>query len=243
MSRRAADRLAGNVALSYELSLPLVEGLQDEPGELRLGVGQFRQAWAVVWEALPEPVRRLLRYRVRVVLESGPLRVLGDRERAQGCCSETGRLSFRWPRAQQLPPERLHALIAHELAHRTLYLCPGTRHLWGNERAVRALHASWGFPFTNPLLEEVRAAQPWLLEDEGRWITIGGSKAADGKRHGGSPVFVKGGRIVKGAPGLTGKKLGDMKAAPDDGGHRKQLRQGKEYATAVSAHGARVTAV
>jgi hypothetical protein len=232
MKYRGERGLPDRISLAYSTALREAAGCADEHGPGRLGVYRFMEAFRHVWKGLPDPVRRLLRGRVSVVLESGPLRVIGDRERAQGCCSETGRLSFRWPRAQQLPADRLRALIAHEIAHRVLYLCPGTRHLWGNERAVRALHASWGFPFTNPLLEEVRAARPWLLEDQGRWITIGGTKGEDGKRHGGSPVFVKDGRITKGAPGLTGKKLGDMKAAPDEGGHRKQLRQGKEYATA-----------
>ncbi len=51
--------------------------------------------------------------------------------------------------------------------------------------------------------------------DSGRWITIGGSKGEGGKRSGGSPVFVKDGRIVKGAPSLHGKKIDALKEADD----------------------------
>lgn len=40
---------------------------------------------------------------------------------------------------------------------------------------------------------------------DGQWITIG---AKDGK--GGSPVYIQDGRITKGHPSLTGKKLGDV---------------------------------
>ena len=37
-------------------------------------------------------------------------------------------------------------------------------------------------------------------DGEGHWVTIGGKVGEDGKRHGGSPVFIKGGQIKKVLP-------------------------------------------
>lgn len=70
-------------------------------------------------------------------------------------------------------------------------------------------------------------------KDSGRWVTIGGSPGEDGKRHGGSPVYVENGRITKGHPGLTGKKIDALSEPGESGSHRKQLKQGKEHARAV----------
>lgn len=41
----------------------------------------------------------------------------------------------------------------------------------------------------------------------GQWITVGADEGEDGEDHGGSPVFVDGGVITKGAPDLKGKRL------------------------------------
>ncbi len=67
--------------------------------------------------------------------------------------------------------------------------------------------------------------------EQGRWITIGGHPSEDGKRQhvGGSPVYVVGNRIVKGAAALTGRSLDDMKAAPELGSHRQQLQSSREH--------------
>lgn len=92
----------------------------------------------------------------------------------------------------------------------------------------------------------------------GHWITIGGSKDEDGKRHGGSPVYVENGRITKGAPSLTGKKVEALKekgegegkehsvkpllkpsADDDPSTHRQQLHREKDYQRAVWAKKAR----
>jgi len=67
----------------------------------------------------------------------------------------------------------------------------------------------------------------------GRWITIGGTKGADGKRQGGSPVYVEGGRITKGHPSLTGKKIDALKEEGEKSTHRQQLHQSKGHARAV----------
>lgn len=39
----------------------------------------------------------------------------------------------------------------------------------------------------------------------GGWITIGGHRGADGKKHGGTPVKIKGGKITHGPAALAGK--------------------------------------
>lgn len=67
-----------------------------------------------------------------------------------------------------------------------------------------------------------------LREDEGRWITIGGSKGKDGERHGGSPVFIKDGKIVKGAPALAGKSISNLKGESSST-HRQDLNRQKDY--------------
>lgn len=97
-------------------------------------------------------------------------------------------------------------------------------------------------------------------KDAGQWITIGGSKGSDGKRHGGSPVYIENGRITKGHPSLTGKKIEGLKEEGDDrpslpadatpeqikahknkqaGAHRAEVGQGKGYARAKFAKTAR----
>jgi hypothetical protein len=68
----------------------------------------------------------------------------------------------------------------------------------------------------------------------GRWITIGGNKGEDGKRHGGSPVYVVNGRITKGHPGLTGKRIDAIGADSDpEPSHRQLLNRSRGYARAV----------
>lgn len=78
-----------------------------------------------------------------------------------------------------------------------------------------------------------------LREDEGRWITIGGKNSEGGKRHGGSPVFIKNGQIVKGAPSLTGRKIGNMKDKPADQSRRAENSQSKDYERATYAKAAK----
>jgi len=74
---------------------------------------------------------------------------------------------------------------------------------------------------------------------KGRWITIGGRKGEDGNSHGGSPVFVQGGKIVKGHPSLTGRRIDALQEEAEEDGHRKQLSQSRGYARAVFAKKAR----
>lgn len=99
-------------------------------------------------------------------------------------------------------------------------------------------------------------------ESGGHWVTIGGSKDAEGKRKGGSPVYIEGGKITKGAPSLTGKKIALKESAErherDDMSHRDRTditkrqkgsitaaktrsieKHGQEYARAVHAKNAR----
>lgn len=87
----------------------------------------------------------------------------------------------------------------------------------------------------------------------GRWITIGGQPSEDGKRKGGSPVYIVNGRITKGHPSLTGKHIHALSAEPERpqlaadaapeqikahkaklaGIHRSEVGQSKSYARAV----------
>lgn len=63
----------------------------------------------------------------------------------------------------------------------------------------------------------------------GRWITIGGHKGEDGKRKGGSPVYIENGRITKGSPKLTGKKIDALKDEPESVSRRKENQQSRDY--------------
>lgn len=73
---------------------------------------------------------------------------------------------------------------------------------------------------------------------EGVWRTIGGHEGEDGKRHGGSPVFIQGGKITRGAPSLTGRRIDALKE-PADTTHRQELHQNKDYSRALWAKKAR----
>lgn len=79
---------------------------------------------------------------------------------------------------------------------------------------------SWRDPNRKQVERPQLSVQPTLFSHEGkgkgRWITIGGSKSGDGKRHGGSPVYIENGRITKGAPSLTGKKIEALKEEGDE---------------------------
>jgi hypothetical protein len=74
---------------------------------------------------------------------------------------------------------------------------------------------------------------------DGHWITIGSREDESGEKHGGSPVFVKGGRVVKGAPGLVGRHLDNLKGPAEEASHRKELHQEKQYQAARWAKRAR----
>jgi hypothetical protein len=74
---------------------------------------------------------------------------------------------------------------------------------------------------------------------DGHWITIGGQIGGDGIRHGGSPVYIENGRITKGHPSLTGKKIGNLAEPAEEGTHRQQLHKSRHYARAVVAKKAR----
>lgn len=63
-------------------------------------------------------------------------------------------------------------------------------------------------------------------EGNGRWITIGAEEGEDGKRHGGSPVYIENGRITKGAPSLVGRNIDSLEvpeeAPPELKGTKRQ---------------------
>ena len=101
-------------------------------------------------------------------------------------------------------------------------------------------------PVTDKEVEDFFAVRPeqgrlFSVEDDGkgRCLTIGGSKGADGKRHGGSPVYIVNGKITKGHPSLTGKKLGSLEGETEHGTHKQQLHQSKQYEKSVWAKKAR----
>lgn len=93
-----------------------------------------------------------------------------------------------------------------------------------------------------PRKEKDRPDQGLLFSkasDDCQWITIGWRKGEDGKKHGGTPVCVRGGQIIKGHPSLTGKKISALDEAAEETTHRKEATQGKSYARAVWAKKAR----
>jgi hypothetical protein len=73
-----------------------------------------------------------------------------------------------------------------------------------------------------------------------RWVTVGGVRdEKTGKRKGGSPVCIKDGRVVKGHPSLTGRKIEALKEPPEPQSRRAEARQAREYNRAVWAKRAR----
>jgi hypothetical protein len=72
----------------------------------------------------------------------------------------------------------------------------------------------------------------------GRWVTIG-AKHTEGHRRGGSPVFIEGGRITKGAPSLTGKRIDALDARGKGESVRAANKSQREYDRAVWAKKAR----
>ncbi len=76
-------------------------------------------------------------------------------------------------------------------------------------------------------------------ESGGRWITIGGKKGENGKRRGGSPVYIVNGRITRGHPSLTGKKIDALGEKAEGSSVRTANKQEKEYDRAKIAKEAR----
>jgi hypothetical protein len=58
------------------------------------------------------------------------------------------------------------------------------------------------------MADQFRSGKSNSSDSGGHWVTIGAKTEQDGKKRGGSPVFIGGdGTILKGHPGLTGKRL------------------------------------
>lgn len=62
-----------------------------------------------------------------------------------------------------------------------------------------------------------------------QWITIGGSKDKEGNRRGGSPVCIQGGKIVKDAPSLSGKRIGQLKGPAESQSRQKEAHAAHAY--------------
>lgn len=78
---------------------------------------------------------------------------------------------------------------------------------------------------------QVPAREPALTfaeKDAGRWITIG-AKESGGKKVGGSPVFVRNGKIEKGAASLHGKRIANLKEEAEKQSRRKENATGQDY--------------
>jgi hypothetical protein len=94
--------------------------------------------------------------------------------------------------------------------------------------AIRDLNAR-----ASRLVEEATNGSKATTFAEGCWITIGGKSGEDGTRHGGAPVYVEGGRITKGHPNLTGKKLGALDQKAEGVGVRKANTMERDYSRAA----------
>jgi len=77
----------------------------------------------------------------------------------------------------------------------------------------------------------------------GRWITIGGKRGKDGVRAGGSPVYIENGRITRGAPSLTGRKIDALKEDAEGFGVRQANKIEGEYSRAKWGKQARAEGV
>jgi hypothetical protein len=75
--------------------------------------------------------------------------------------------------------------------------------------------------------------------EKGRWITIGAVPGEDGKKHGGSVVYIENGRITKGAPSLTGRKIDALKEEAEPTSHRQDVARERAHARASWAKKAR----
>ncbi len=68
--------------------------------------------------------------------------------------------------------------------------------------------------------------------EKGRWITLGANKG-EGEHHGGVPVYIEDGQIIKGPAALHGKKLSSLGERGEAiGSHRQQMKHGREHAVA-----------
>jgi hypothetical protein len=88
---------------------------------------------------------------------------------------------------------------------------------WGAKAILQAIAECGGCPtrfnevhaelFGMPAREFAEGGK----KEAGHWITVGAQVGEDGKKHGGTKVFVRDGRIVKGHPSLTGRRIDALK--------------------------------
>lgn len=146
---------------------------------------------------------------------------------------------FEWS-AVYIPMNQDALLVAAEVVRKGL----GNKPLSDRAMAMFSPYVPEPMVWANGWTPEVKAAgwedkkeeKPKDKESKGsgkgQWITIGGGKGEDGKRRGGSPVYIVNGRIAKGHPSLMGKKPSDIKGDAKESSHRSEVAQGKNHAIA-----------
>lgn len=98
--------------------------------------------------------------------------------------------------------------------------------------------------FWRAVLEDYREEPQRYAAAGCRWVTIGGREEGGKKHVGGTPVCIgRDGRIVKGHPSLTGKRVDALSEPAEHGSHRQQLGQAKGYTRAVWAKRARAEGI
>jgi gamma-glutamylcyclotransferase (GGCT)/AIG2-like uncharacterized protein YtfP len=91
------------------------------------------------------------------------------------------------------------------------------------EAAKLGLHLDFFAPpeVPAPRLEATQHQRSGESVKYGKWITVGGREGEDGKKHGGSPVYIENGVITKGHPGLMGSHISHLQGKEKDLGPRQ----------------------
>jgi hypothetical protein len=79
-------------------------------------------------------------------------------------------------------------------------------------------------PATSPAGQQAPMQYAAAANDGGQWITIGGREEGDKKHVGGTPVYVVGGRIIKGHASLQGKRIDALREDAPELTHRQALK-------------------
>jgi hypothetical protein len=101
--------------------------------------------------------------------------------------------------------------------------------LWASRRLprLREMHARFSAGEWSPAAQ---VPTQYAADDGGQWITIGGHEERDKKHVGGTPVYIVGGRIVKGHGSLVGKRIDALREDAPELTHRQALKAERERA-------------